>query len=82
VLIEALACGIPVVGSSVDGSRDALLDGELGRLIDPADSDALFAAIVSALADRRRERPARLETYSPSQFNARVAAWTGQLCKN
>src|SRR5262249_2788092 len=34
-LIEAAACGIPVVGSSVDGSRDALLDGQLGRMVDP-----------------------------------------------
>ena len=30
VLIEAAACGLPIVGSAVDGSREALLNGALG----------------------------------------------------
>jgi phosphatidyl-myo-inositol dimannoside synthase len=30
-----LACGVPVIGSKVDGSHEALLDGQLGRLVDP-----------------------------------------------
>jgi glycosyltransferase involved in cell wall biosynthesis len=34
VFLEALACGVPVIGSKVDGSREALLDGQLGRLVD------------------------------------------------
>src|SRR5262249_25801940 len=41
-LIEAAACGVPVVGSSVDGSRDALLDGQLGRMVDPTKPDDLI----------------------------------------
>lgn len=35
VFIEAMACGLPVVAGNVDGSRDALLNGQLGRLINP-----------------------------------------------
>ncbi|TDH23286.1 asparagine synthase (glutamine-hydrolyzing) [Segetibacter sp. 3557_3] len=35
VYIEAMACGLPVVAGNVDGSVDALKNGELGRLIDP-----------------------------------------------
>jgi hypothetical protein len=35
VFLEALACGVPVIGSKVDGSREALLDGQLGRPVDP-----------------------------------------------
>src|SRR5262249_7047051 len=34
VLIEAAACGVSVIGSLVDGSQEALLGGQLGRLVD------------------------------------------------
>src|SRR5439155_2564410 len=37
VFLEAMACGIPVMGSRLDGSREALLDGELGVLVNPDD---------------------------------------------
>ena len=51
-LIEAAACGVPVVGSSVDGSRDALLDGQLGRMVDPSKPDELIEAITAAIRGR------------------------------
>ena len=35
VFLEAMACGIPVIGSKVDGSCEALKHGELGILVDP-----------------------------------------------
>jgi glycosyltransferase involved in cell wall biosynthesis len=82
VLIEALACGLPVVGSSVDGSREALRGGELGRVVDPADSEALFAAVIAALHDGRRQPPAGLDLYSPRQFESRVSSWVEHLCRN
>src|SRR5262249_48645523 len=53
-LIEAAACGLPIVGSSADGSRDALLDGRLGRMVDPKKPDALVEAITAAMRDARR----------------------------
>ena len=37
VFVEAMASGIPVVASSVDGSREAVLDGEIGEIADPDD---------------------------------------------
>lgn len=46
VFIEALSCGLPVIGGNMDGSSDALLNGELGMLINPDDRDALEKAIV------------------------------------
>src|SRR4029077_11183516 len=52
VFLEALACGIPVTGSKIDGSRDALRDGRLGILVNPADSAELRAAILQTLAAR------------------------------
>ena len=49
VLLEAVACGVPVVGSRVDGSREALLDGRLGRLVDPTNKIELESAVTAAL---------------------------------
>ena len=41
VFLEAMACGIPVVASKVDGSREAVLGGELGQLVDPDKPDEI-----------------------------------------
>ena len=35
VFLEALVCGLPVIAGNKDGSVDALLNGKLGKLIDP-----------------------------------------------
>ncbi|MFC5283223.1 asparagine synthase (glutamine-hydrolyzing) [Pedobacter alpinus] len=45
VFIEAMACGLPVVGGNLDGSVDALANGDFGILIDPNDQNALIDAI-------------------------------------
>ncbi len=58
VLIEAAACGLPIVGSLTDGSREALLNGRLGYLVDPDNQPELLEAITSALKTgslRRKE---------------------------
>jgi len=76
VLIEAAACGIPIVGSSVDGSRDALLDGRLGRMVDPKRPDELLEAITAAIGGaRRRARNDLVETFGVGRFRGRVAHW-------
>ena len=50
VLIEALACGTPIVATdSVGGNRELLRDGELGAIVPLNDSDALAKAIMSTL---------------------------------
>jgi glycosyltransferase involved in cell wall biosynthesis len=49
VFLEALGCGKPVVAGNKDGSVDALLDGELGLLIDPDSADAVTEAILKVL---------------------------------
>jgi len=47
--IEAAACGCTVIAGNQDGSKDALLNGELGILIDPTDQEQLHTAILEAL---------------------------------
>jgi glycosyltransferase involved in cell wall biosynthesis len=78
-LIEAAACGIPIVGSTVDGSRDALLDGRLGRLVDPRKQDEVVEAITAAIrSGRRRPRNDLVETFDIGRFRARVSEWMSQ----
>jgi phosphatidyl-myo-inositol dimannoside synthase len=76
VLLEAVACGVPVVGSRVDGSREALLDGQLGRLVDPGNPLALLDGLTSALEEGRPpERIEMINTFNVETFRARVTAW-------
>lgn len=49
--IEALASGVPVVGSKVQGIKDYVVDGETGYLCAPTDANA-FAEKIKLLSDR------------------------------
>ena len=72
VILEALACGIPVIGSRVDGTREALLDGRLGELVDPADSAELMDKIERCLQSVRKSCPEGLEVFSSEAFVQRT----------
>jgi glycosyltransferase involved in cell wall biosynthesis len=52
VLVEALACGCPVVSSDVPATRDVLAELEGVRRVPPADVDALAEALIEALSDQ------------------------------
>ena len=71
VYTEAMACGIPVVGSSIDGSREALRNGMLGPLVDPFDPKALLAATLAALA-QEKSIPEGLDYFKFSNFATRL----------
>lgn len=51
VLLEAAACGRPVVTTDVPGCRDAIVPGETGLLVPAKDYRALAEAIFSLLND-------------------------------
>lgn len=63
VFIEALACGRKVIAGSRDGSVEALMHGELGKLIDPDDQEGLITAIVDFLQTKE---------YSPLMLQKKV----------
>ncbi len=73
VFMEAMACGIPVVGSSIDGSREALRDGMLGVLVDPADPQDIQRGILEALG-KRKAIPEGIEYFAWPAFSSRIAA--------
>jgi glycosyltransferase involved in cell wall biosynthesis len=49
VLLEAMAAGIPVVASDVDGIREVIIQGESGILIPPKNPDALASAVIQLI---------------------------------
>ncbi|KQN30870.1 hypothetical protein ASE92_19220 [Pedobacter sp. Leaf41] len=55
VYLEAIANGCSVLAGDADGSRDALLDGELGLLVDPEDGDAVYQGLIQLLAQPTTE---------------------------
>ena len=78
VLLEALACGIPVLGSTADATGEALLCGDLGPAVDPRDAAALADAILAAI-DRPKGVPQRLGHYAFDNFQLRLDAAIGSL---
>jgi phosphatidyl-myo-inositol dimannoside synthase len=57
VFLEAMACGKPVVAGNKDGSVDAVLNGQIGALVDPDSVDEIGLTLVQTLA---REYPQKL----------------------
>ena len=51
VPLEAMACGVPVVASSVGGLVDTIVDGETGIHIPPRRPDRIAAALRTLLGD-------------------------------
>ncbi|MEN3111353.1 glycosyltransferase family 4 protein [Uliginosibacterium paludis] len=50
-LLEAAACGLPMVATDVPGCRDLVVPGETGLLVPPADPQALAQALLGLLQD-------------------------------
>jgi len=74
VILEAMASGVPVIVSKHDGGREAVLDGELGTLVDPSNPAEIRIAIADALEFGERKVPEGLDYFGIERFNDRVHA--------
>lgn len=72
VLLEAMACGIPVVGSRSDASGDVVRTAGGGVVVDPDDPDDLAAGLAAALRRPRGIVPDGLAAFGPVAFRDRV----------
>jgi phosphatidylinositol alpha-1,6-mannosyltransferase len=72
VYLEAGVHGLPVVAGRAGGALDAVVDGETGVLVDPADHVQVAAAVSDLLCDR--ERAARMG--AAGRERAREFGWT------
>ena len=55
-ILEAMATGLPVVATHVGGNSELVDDGLTGRLIPPADGEAMATAILAYLDDQATAR--------------------------
>ncbi len=73
VFLEALACGKPVIAGSKDASKEALLDGKLGFLVNPDDPGEIIKAIqLACTAREQRTSPEYLIKEVEANFGVSV----------
>jgi glycosyltransferase involved in cell wall biosynthesis len=53
VLLEAMAAGVPVVATNVDGIKEVVIDGESGILVLPKNPEAIADAVMSIIENPR-----------------------------
>ncbi len=56
VVCEAAACAVPAIVTDVPGSRDAVVDGHTGLIVEPRDSRSLANAMQKLIIDRESLR--------------------------
>lgn len=74
VLIEAAACGRPMVATDAAGCREVVHDGETGLLVPAADPKALAEAIAQLVrnSDLRAQMGARAREVVEAEFDERL----------
>lgn len=78
VLLEAMACGLPVVATDVGGNAEVVSEAALGRVVPFGDAEALRQALDSALC--ASWDPALIRAYAQrNTWDLRVQALTNEF---
>ncbi len=79
IVLEAMAVGLPVVGTRTGGLEEQILHGVTGVLVPPRDADALAAAIIALLRDggvrARMGSAGRVRVSEKYNFNSVLSAY-------
>ena len=73
VYLEAMACGLPIVASKADASRE-IVDDESGVVVDPQNPAEIIAGILRCLQRPAQTIPQRVRHYSFEKFQERTQA--------
>jgi glycosyltransferase involved in cell wall biosynthesis len=80
IVVEAMACGVPIVASNAGGPAEIIEDRVDGILVPPGDANALADAVAELLKDMRlstrlaQAGMTKAERYRPEQVAAEVEA--------
>ncbi len=86
-VLEAMAAGLPVIGTAVEGTEDLVVPGQTGWLVPPHDVAALYRALLEAMDSSenlaRYGEAGRLRVKQEFSLETSVAAyeqlWAGIL---
>lgn len=80
VLLEAMAAGLPVIGTDVAGTSEVIINNKTGLLVPPENADALASAIINLIDNSsRREtfgRAARECIETSYSWTSSAAQWS------
>lgn len=79
VFLEAMACGIPVIASCRDGSKEAVLGGELGAVADPMHPQTIKEEIIKIYRNPVKKVPDNLGHFSFENFKIRLNDILGRI---
>jgi glycosyltransferase involved in cell wall biosynthesis len=88
-VIEAMACGKPVIGSRVGGIPEAIVDSESGLLVNPGSVEELASALIALLQNEQwrvglgvKARHRAEAEFSPEVFAERIRGIYGATVAN